>query len=141
MGRAQRKKKTLSQSEQQSASTSAPSYPAEDLLAKAHSLVDSLDYELARKFISRALEGDPENSAALELLGEVECELGDPDSGRQVQFCLLSSCRVRASHVLLVSASSKQFLPNQLIPLISISHNSPILPKSHCSIFLPLSKS
>jgi Tfp pilus assembly protein PilF len=94
MSRALRKKKMQTAAAAESlpsASTSAPSYPPEELLARAHSLVESFDFDLARKFIARALEGEPANSAALELLGEVECELGDPATGRQVRETAFSS--------------------------------------------------
>jgi len=61
-------------------------YAATQLLDKADEYVNSLDYELARKFCQRALEAEPENVRALETLGFVELQSGDYERARHVFF-------------------------------------------------------
>ena len=62
--------------------TAPPSVSA--LLAKAQSLVEQCDYQLAARFLQRILETDPTHVEARELLGVVQLELGDLDAARLV---------------------------------------------------------
>lgn len=66
--------------------TSLHRYPAAELLNKADEYVNSLDYDLARKFCQRALDMEPENTRALETLGFVELQSGDYEQARCVFF-------------------------------------------------------
>lgn len=65
-----------------SSATAPPSVPA--LLAKARSLVEQCDYQLAARFLQRILETDATHVEARELLGVVQLELGDLDAARLV---------------------------------------------------------
>lgn len=65
-----------------SSATAPPSVPA--LLAKAQSLVEQCDYQLAARFLQRILETDATHIEARELLGVVQLELGDLDAARLV---------------------------------------------------------
>ncbi|EIN04898.1 TPR-like protein [Punctularia strigosozonata HHB-11173 SS5] len=53
------------------------------LLEKAQSLIVQCDYELAKRFIERALQADTTDSTAREMLGVVQLELGDLDDAKQ----------------------------------------------------------
>ena len=59
-----------------------PSVP--DLLAKAQSLIEQCNYQLAARFLQRILETDATHIEARELLGVVQLELGDLDAARLV---------------------------------------------------------
>ncbi|KAL1922431.1 uncharacterized protein VTP21DRAFT_9970 [Calcarisporiella thermophila] len=52
------------------------SYTAADLLQRVASYIESCEYDLARTFCLRALDLEPENVHVLEMLGQVEAELG-----------------------------------------------------------------
>jgi len=54
------------------------------LLAKAQELVAQCNFELARKFLERILQNEPNNSDARELFGVVLLEEGEVDAARQV---------------------------------------------------------
>ena len=56
----------------------------ENGVEKAHILLGQSNFELAVKFLDRALETDPGNLEARELLGVAELEEGDPETGRSV---------------------------------------------------------
>jgi len=68
------------------ASTSTPT--TESIYEKAQQLVVQCNYDLAHKFLLRVLEKVPGHTAARELLGEVQVEMGDLDAAKQV-CCLL----------------------------------------------------
>lgn len=68
------------------ASASVCHYPASQLLDKADDYVNSLDYDLARRFCQRALEVECENTRALETLAFVELQCGDYEQARHVFF-------------------------------------------------------
>ena len=63
----------------------APAPTVEALLEKAQTLIVQCDYELARKFIQRALEQRPDNAVAKEMLGVSHLELGELDQAKQVR--------------------------------------------------------
>lgn len=68
------------------------SYPAAQLLDKADEYVNSLDYNLARKFCQQALDAEQENTRALETLGFVELQSGDYEQARHVFFSYSRHC-------------------------------------------------
>jgi hypothetical protein len=51
---------------------------------KAHTLLAQSNFELAAQFLDRALELEPTNLEARELLGVAHLEAGDPEVGRGV---------------------------------------------------------
>lgn len=59
-------------------------YTVADLLPKIQANIDSLEYETAYAFCKRALEIDNGHAEILELTGQVEVELGDLYSAREV---------------------------------------------------------
>ncbi|RSH94992.1 hypothetical protein EHS25_000077 [Saitozyma podzolica] len=61
--------------------SSAPD--AASLIDKAHTLLAQSNFELAIKFLARAIQLEPANLEARELLGVAELEGGDPDVGRE----------------------------------------------------------
>ena len=63
----------------------APAPTVEALLEKAQELIVQCDYELARKFIQRALEQRPDNAVAKEMLGVSHLELGELEQAKQVR--------------------------------------------------------
>lgn len=69
-------------SQPSSSATTPPSVP--ELLAKAQSLVEQYNYQLAVRFLQRILETDATHVEARELLGVVQLELGDLDAARLV---------------------------------------------------------
>jgi tetratricopeptide (TPR) repeat protein len=54
------------------------------LIAKAQDLITQCDYDLALRFIRRALEQEPNNAVAREMLGVVEIERGELETAQQV---------------------------------------------------------
>lgn len=52
---------------------------------KAHTLLAQSNFELAAQFLDRALELEPTNLEARELLGVAHLEAGDPEVGRNVR--------------------------------------------------------
>jgi Flp pilus assembly protein TadD len=56
------------------------------LLEKAQSLIVQCDYELAKRFVERALQPDLSNPIAREMLGIVELELGNIEEAKQASF-------------------------------------------------------
>ncbi|WWD21239.1 hypothetical protein CI109_105723 [Kwoniella shandongensis] len=64
-------------------------HDAASLIDKAHTLLAQSNFELAIKFLERALEVEPSNLEARELLGVAELEGGDVDSGREHLLHLL----------------------------------------------------
>ncbi|WVR09032.1 hypothetical protein IAU60_006092 [Kwoniella sp. DSM 27419] len=64
------------------ASTAGP-VDAASLIEKAHILLAQSNFELAIKFLDRALELEPTNAEARELVGVAELEGGDEDVGRE----------------------------------------------------------
>jgi len=67
-------------------------YPVAQLLDKADEYINSLDYDLARKFCQRALEAEQDNTRALETLGFIELQSGDYEQARHVFFSYDSNC-------------------------------------------------
>jgi Flp pilus assembly protein TadD len=55
-----------------------------DEIDKAHTLLAQSNFELAAQFLDRALELEPTNLEARELLGVAHLEAGDPEVGRTV---------------------------------------------------------
>jgi hypothetical protein len=56
-----------------------------DCIDKAHTLLAQSNFELAAQFLDRALELEPTNLEARELLGVAHLEAGDPEVGRTVR--------------------------------------------------------
>lgn len=56
-----------------------------DGIDKAHTLLAQSNFELAAQFLDRALELEPTNLEARELLGVAHLEAGDPEVGRTVR--------------------------------------------------------
>ena len=55
-----------------------------DPVDKAHTLLAQSNFELAAQFLDRALELEPTNLEARELIGVTHLEAGDPEVGRTV---------------------------------------------------------
>jgi hypothetical protein len=77
---------------------------------KAHTLLAQSNFELAIKFLTRAIEHEPGNLEAREVLGVAELEGGDEDSGREVSS--LSSLQIGMELI-----SSTFFISSHHIPL------------------------
>ena len=73
-------------------------YPVFQLLDKADEYVNSLDYDLARRFCQRALDAECENTRAVETLGFVELQCGDCEQARHVFFSYMIICFSVLSH-------------------------------------------
>ncbi|WVQ81488.1 hypothetical protein IAT38_003612 [Cryptococcus sp. DSM 104549] len=73
---------------QASPKTNQP-HDAASLIEKAHILLAQSNFELAAKFLERALEVESSNLEARELLGIAELEAGDPEAGRAHLLLLL----------------------------------------------------
>lgn len=58
----------------------------EALLEKAQELIVQCDYDLAGKFVERALNRAPDNVEGKEILGVVQLETGLLDAAKQVRF-------------------------------------------------------
>jgi hypothetical protein len=58
----------------------------EALLEKAQELIVQCDYDLAGKFVERALKHAPDNVEGKEILGVVQLETGLLDAAKQVRF-------------------------------------------------------
>ncbi|CCM01385.1 uncharacterized protein FIBRA_03436 [Fibroporia radiculosa] len=52
------------------------------LLEKSQSLIVQCDYDLARRFVQRALDREPSNAQAKEMLGVVQLETGELDAAK-----------------------------------------------------------
>lgn len=59
-------------------------YPVAQLLDKADEYVNSLDYDLARRFCQRAVDAEHENIRAVEMLGFVELQCGNYEQARHL---------------------------------------------------------
>ncbi|WWC91173.1 uncharacterized protein L201_006114 [Kwoniella dendrophila CBS 6074] len=81
-GHKQREEKKLAAAAAQANSTGGP-IDAASLIEKAHILLGQSNFELAVKFLDRALELQPTNLEARELVGIAELEAGDEDRGRE----------------------------------------------------------
>ncbi|WWC73063.1 uncharacterized protein I206_107028 [Kwoniella pini CBS 10737] len=66
-----------------SAQAKAGPVSAASLIDKSHTLLAQSNFELAIKFLDRALELEPTNVEARELVGIAELEAGDEDRGRE----------------------------------------------------------
>ena len=85
MGRTRPKKKVHSKAKDlHLESKKAPSTAS--LLAKAQSLIEQCDYDLALRFINRILDLDPNNAEAKEMLGVALLETGEIEGAKQVRY-------------------------------------------------------
>jgi len=73
-------------------------YSVAQLLDKADEYIDSLDYDLARRFCQRAVDVEHENTRALETLGFVELQCDDYEQARLVFFSCMVICCSMLSH-------------------------------------------
>jgi tetratricopeptide (TPR) repeat protein len=90
MGRTKPKKKVHSKAtDLHLESKKAPSTTS--LLAKAQSLIEQCDYDLALRFINRILDQDPKNAEAKEMLGVALLETGELDGAKQVRYKIFQS--------------------------------------------------
>jgi hypothetical protein len=64
--------------------TNLNKYSVEEILDKADSFVEEYNYEMAQKFIERALEIDSDNPRALETAGSLLLEVSN------LHYCLVS---------------------------------------------------
>ncbi|AAW44010.1 hypothetical protein CNBF2810 [Cryptococcus deneoformans B-3501A] len=69
--------------------SSGQPHDAASLIEKAHTLLAQSNFELAIKFLERALEVEPTHAEAKELLGIAELEGGDAERGRECLIQLL----------------------------------------------------
>ena len=60
------------------------------LFEKCQILVTQCNYDLAHKFLVRVLEQQPNHVGALELLGEVQLEMGELEVAKRVRFFVAS---------------------------------------------------
>jgi len=90
MGRTKLKKKVHSKvTDPHSESKKTPSTTS--LLAKAQSLIEQCDYDLALRFIYRILDQDPKNAEAKEMLGVALLETGEIEGAKQVGYKIFQS--------------------------------------------------
>jgi len=75
------------------ASSGSPTFTLEQLLSKCQDLLDCYDYDLAQKFVHRALEMDPDCVRALEYAATLLIEAGDVENARH---CLGRAVTVEA---------------------------------------------
>ncbi|PPQ69807.1 hypothetical protein CVT25_009744 [Psilocybe cyanescens] len=87
MGRTRTKKKAHSKADDPSIQAAPPS--TSSLLEKAQTLIIQCDYDLALRFIRRALEQDPKNVEAKEMLGVSLLETGELEAAKQAFLSLL----------------------------------------------------
>ncbi|KAM4601489.1 uncharacterized protein ACJ7VT_021218 [Polymixia lowei] len=62
----------------------ADKYSAQQLLEKTEECMDSFDFEMASRFCQRAVDLDPTNLQALDMLGHIHSELGDTQKAKGV---------------------------------------------------------
>jgi Flp pilus assembly protein TadD len=84
MGRTKTKKTAVIKAKENKASASKQVPSVAALLERAQVLIVQCDYELAHRFITRALEQDEYNPEAREMLGFVEIERGELDNAKAV---------------------------------------------------------
>lgn len=60
------------------------------LIAKAQDLITQCDYDLALRFIRRALDQEPTNPDAREVLGIIEIERGELENAQKVGLLVYS---------------------------------------------------
>ncbi|TFK47776.1 TPR-like protein [Heliocybe sulcata] len=99
MGRSRTKSKKTSSSIAKLASPeqSKPAPSISALLEKARELLVQCDYNLARRFVERVLESQPDHVDAKEMLGVVQIETGDLNAAKQTFTSLLASPLAPAS--------------------------------------------
>ncbi|KAH9935263.1 TPR-like protein [Amylocystis lapponica] len=68
---------------------SKPTPPISSLLEKAQTLIVQCDYDLARRFVQRVLERQPDHAQGKEMLGVIQLETGDLDAAKSTFFSLL----------------------------------------------------
>ncbi|CAJ1062140.1 probable assembly chaperone of rpl4 isoform X2 [Xyrichtys novacula] len=68
----------------------AEKYSVLQLLEKTEEYMDSFDFEMAGLFCQRALDVEPNNLQALDMLGHIHSELGDTQKAKGISFKLLS---------------------------------------------------
>jgi len=88
------------------AAVAGGSYDIDQLLDKASDLLDEYNYELAQKFIGRALEQDADNVRALEMSGSLLLEVGEGERAKQ--------CLGRAIHLEPQTGHTKYLMAAQL---------------------------
>lgn len=109
------------------------------LIEKAQGLIVQCDYELAGRFIVRALERAPNNAEALEIQGVVQLETGDLDAAKQVSLLHVVGTKHAVTYHDLIRHSNLCFLQAPLhhhhhrLPHISISLSSAMIHKWLCS--------
>ncbi|CAB1427724.1 unnamed protein product [Pleuronectes platessa] len=64
----------------------AEKYPVLQLLEKTEECMDSLDFEMAGLFCQRALDVEPTNLQALDMLGHICSELGDTLKAKEISL-------------------------------------------------------
>ncbi|KAI0342865.1 TPR-like protein [Trametopsis cervina] len=84
MGRTRTKSKKIRPPVAENAAESAKPPPVASLLEKAQGLIVQCDYPLAERFIKRALEREPKNADAREMLAVVLLETGEIDDAREI---------------------------------------------------------
>ncbi|KZT00802.1 TPR-like protein [Laetiporus sulphureus 93-53] len=93
MGRARAKTRKAVSASTKSAAGEAKATPPSiaSLVEKAQSLIVQCDYELAKRFVHRVLEREPNHAEAKDMLGVVQLETGELDEARITFESLLSS--------------------------------------------------
>ncbi|KIJ54713.1 hypothetical protein M422DRAFT_240793 [Sphaerobolus stellatus SS14] len=93
MGRTKTKKllqKSTTATKAEASTSPAKASPSiQSIYEKAQELVVQCNYDLAHKFLLRVLEQDANHTAARELLGEVQLEMGELDAAKQTFESLL----------------------------------------------------
>ncbi|KAI3360988.1 hypothetical protein L3Q82_013196 [Scortum barcoo] len=69
----------------------AEKYSVRQLLEKTEECMDSFDFEMAGLFCRRALDVEPNNLQALDMLGHICSELGDTQKAKEISFMQVSS--------------------------------------------------
>jgi hypothetical protein len=92
MGRTRNRKRTkpISGVDEPASPEAGPSkitFTAAQLVGKADDLLAACDYDLCRQFCQRALQQDPDNVLALEMLGSAELESGLVEEAQEVRRC------------------------------------------------------
>ena len=102
------------------------------LMKKAQECVDEFDFENARKFCAKAVQQSPMDVAALELLGGILLELGEPHKAMEVRHRFLFLSLSLFFSLLFFSLLFFLSLPfSFLMRLIEISRFTEI-PEVHC---------
>jgi len=87
-----------------------PQFATNALLERAQALVEQCEYETAAKFCRRAVDQEPTNVDALEMLATISLELGDPEKADDVRRCCPAWRRDAAPVSVLTCGSSSRAL-------------------------------